>query len=287
MTNQSVNDSDGRVTQVAGDYNHNQVININKGLCVEEVNMLAKLFLKENFPILKEEAMEVARNNVDLFLKELEIKIEQKINQIMVDALKSPDVQNSLNDAVIGAAKRGLAANVDILSSLVIERICSDSEDYISMVAAESIQVVSRLTREQIGFLTLVWFFNNTLISSAKGLPEITPFAYQILELAEPSFDISESKKAFLEYAGCGRILNIVSNSPYTVWKQSYKFLENVTDDELKENINNNFHVLKVLADAYSKTKVYEITLSPIGQMIAATNFASIDPDINYSNWIN
>lgn len=67
MTEQNVNRSEN-VVQVAGNV---EVKNI-YGLAVHEVKELANIFMRENFPVLREEAIAAAQANVQRFLGEFE-----------------------------------------------------------------------------------------------------------------------------------------------------------------------------------------------------------------------
>ena len=61
---------------VKGDGN---TVNINKGLGVEDVYQLALKLFTDNFPILQQQAIDVVNNRIDVFLKNIEIKIVKPI----------------------------------------------------------------------------------------------------------------------------------------------------------------------------------------------------------------
>lgn len=282
MTEQNVNRSEN-VVQVAG----NVEINNRYGLAVHEVKELAQIFMRENFPVLREEAIAAAQANVQRFLVEFEHKLAQSIGCIDPNKFRDPDVQSSLNDAILETAKKGTRSNSDLLAELVIERLNSASSDYVSLVVSEAIKVVPRLTPEQIGFLTLALFMTSTKITSVKSLNDLQPFASVVLLASQNSFGISESQKSHLSYAGCATMLQFMSNSAHSIWKANYDFLKDIPDEELKTTIEKDFPELHTLAKAFDDTKLGQITLTSVGKVIGLANLAKFVPGLEYKNWLS
>lgn len=282
MTEQNVNRSEN-VVQVAG----NVEINNRYGLAVHEVKELTKIFMRENFPVLRAEAIAAAQANVQQFLHEFEGKLAQNIGRIDPNRLKDPDIQSSINDAVLETAKKGHRSNSDILADLVIERLNIRTNDYVSLVVSEAIKVVPRLTPEQIGFMTLVLFMNSTKVTTAASLADILPLASAVLETSQNSFGLSESQKSHLEFAGCASILQLLSNSAYSIWKANYDFLKDIPDEELKKTIERDFPVLHQLAKAFDDNKLGQISLTSVGKVIGLANLSKRVPGLEYANWLN
>jgi hypothetical protein len=281
MTEQNVNRSEN-VVQVAG----NVEINNRYGLAVHEVKELAHIFMRENFPVLREEAIAAAQANVQRFLGEFEHKLAQNVGRIDPNKFRDPDVQSSLNDAVLETAKKGNRSNSDLLAELVIERLNSASNDYVSLVVSEAIKVVPRLTPEQIGFLTLVLFMTSTKLNSAKSLNDFQPLASVVLLASRNSFGISESQKSHLAYTGCATMLQFMSNSAYSIWKANYDFLKDIADEELKKTIEKDLPVLHTLAKAFDDNQLGQITLTSVGKVIGLANLAKHIPGLEYKNWL-
>lgn len=282
MTEQSINRSEN-VLQVAG----NVEINNRYGLSVHEVRELTQIFMRENFPVLRAEAIAAAQANVETFLRQFEEKIAQNIEGIDPNKFKDPDIQSSLNDAVLEAAKKGHRSNPDLLVELVTERLNIGTNDYVSLVVSEAIKIVSRLTPEQIGFLTLALFLTSTKVTSASSLNDLIPLATTVLQASQHSFGLSESKKSHLEFAGCAKVLQLVSNSAYAIWKANYDFLKDVPDEELKNMIEKDFPVLHQLAKAFDENQLGQITLTSVGKAIGLANLSKYVPGLQYSNWLN
>lgn len=282
MTDQNVNRSEN-VLQVAGDVE----INNRYGLSVHEVRELTQIFMRENFPVLRAEAIAAAQANVETFLRQLEEKIAKNIGRIDPNKFKDPDIQSSLNDAVIEAAKKGDRSNSDLLAEFVTERLNSSTDDYVSLVVAEAIKVVSRLTPEQIGFLTLALFLTSTKVTSATSLNDLVPLAEMVLQASQHSFGLSESKKSHLEFVGCAKVLQLVSSSVYAIWKSNYDFLKDVPEEELKKTIKQEFPVLHQLAKVFDDNQLGQVTLTSVGKVIGLANLSKYFPGLEYSNWLN
>ena len=113
-------------------------VTVNVGLVVAEVETLTKLFLKENFPKLRQDAMEAVRENVQQFMSKFEAQLGKRFSEVDVAKFRDPDVQFSLNEAVLETAKRGDAANIDLLVTLVLERVAKDGGGTLSRAVPTS-----------------------------------------------------------------------------------------------------------------------------------------------------
>lgn len=282
MTDQKVNRSEN-VVQIAG----NAEINNQYGLTVNEVRELTGMFMRENFPVLRAEAINAAQVNVNHFLLQFEQKIAQSIGNIDPTRFKDPDIQSSLNDAVIETAKKGSRSNPEILVELVTERLNLRTNDYVSLVVSEAIRVVPRLTPEQIAFLTLVLFLKKTKHDTAKSFNDFLPLASIVLEVSRCSFGLSDSKKSHLEFTGCVKVNGLLSVSIYEIWKANYGFIKEIPDEELKNTIELDYPILHELAKAFSENKLEEMTISSVGQVIAIANLSKRMPGLDFANWVN
>lgn len=282
MTKQSVSDS-RNVVQVAGDATVN-----NYGLALQEVRELAMLFLKENFPQLRAEAMTAAENNTSKFLKDFEVRLLAKIEDTDAAKFKDPDVQASLNDAIMAAARKGDKSNQEILIDLVLERVSTKTDDLVSLVAAEAIKVAPRLTKEQILFLSLVLAHHNFKLIGATSLKQIDTKLQPIVNMIKPVIaGFSDSNKAHLAYASCMSINQITSNTPYAIWNHNNDFLKDIPEEALKMEIQTSYPALDALAKSYIDNKLGQITLTSVGIIIALANIQKAIGKLQYSNWLN
>ena len=284
MTKQTTNESEN-IVQIAG----NATVN-NYGLTLNEVKELTTLFMKENFPVLRAEAVAAANENINIFLKGFEEKLAQKHLQIDPSKFRDPDIQSSLNDAVLAAAKKGVKANPDLLADLLLERLNSNQDDFVSLVASEAIKIVPTLTRNQVLFLSHVVFQHNFKITSAvllDQLDQLEQFASPILALVRPSLGISEINKSHLQYSGCIGINHIIGNSMINILKVNYKFLKDADDQTITESLERDYPSLNEFKSAYEKDNISHIQLTSVGIIIGLANISRIIGPLHYPNWIN
>ncbi len=77
------------------------------GPSVSEVRELCILYLRDDFPQLKEEARRAAEEHVRAFATTLENRLANDVTSIVLEKFKEPDVQAALNDAVQASARKG------------------------------------------------------------------------------------------------------------------------------------------------------------------------------------
>lgn len=256
----------------------------NYGVSINEVKELVEIFMKENLPKLREEAKQEANNNVQIFIDQLQDSLSKSLSKVNPNKFADPDIQSSLNDAVLEVAKKGKKIEVELLSKLLIERVSEGSSDYISLVASEAIKVLGKLTPEQINFLTLVVFMRYTVINGITSLEGLIPLGNEVLSLVG-NIELSVNQRTHLEYAGCAKVSDFMTNKAATIWKNSYGFLKDVPENEIEEKINK-LPVLKQLTDLFDKNQLGQISLTSVGQLIGLINLSRKVQDLNYSNWI-
>lgn len=285
MTKQNATCSES-VLQVAG----NLEVNNHYGLAVHEVKELANLFMRENFPTLRAEAIATAQANVKKFLYAFEQKMTQKHERIDPDKLRDPDIQSSLNDAVLEVAKRGERSNTEILLELIFERLKTEPSDFVSLVASEAIKIVPRLMPEQIGFLTLIVFLKYMTICSVNSLDDLLPHAEKVLEVSHQSLEFSKSHMSHLEFVGCASILDQKFSSACNILKNNYYCLYDFPDDKFKKTIEEDYPALHILTKAFDDNHLNDVSLTSVGQMIGLVSLSNKLQglhELQYSFWIN
>lgn len=262
------------------------LITQNVGLQFSEVKEIFHLLLNQNFPKLREIASQTAMQNIDNYLAEFEQKFAQSFDRIDVEKIKDPDVQFSFNEVVEASARKGDKIDSDVLSELIIERISKKTNNFISIVSSEAIKVVSKITSEQINFLTLVHYLKSIVFSDYSNLGQLEQPASLMIKLTENSFNISESNKKYLQFTGTLTSINITPDDYRKTTKNNYPFLKEIPDNQLDILIERDAPSYKKLMDIYKSNKIHRITLTTVGEMIALANFKRIMPEIEYSIWI-
>ncbi|EGY02537.1 hypothetical protein AZA_32389 [Nitrospirillum viridazoti Y2] len=257
-------------------------IHYHTGLSISDVREICTLYLRDNFPRLQESARQIAEENVWQFGEGLEKRLSEKISTILLEKLAEPDVQASINDAVIIAARKGQAANTDILVELIIDRIKSDSSPFYDIVISEAISVAGKLTKEQISFLTAIFCARDlSLTASAIELEEL--FSY-IGPLVEDGLTISMPKKLHTNYLGLTVFSQTFSIDIYhQLATGNYRHLG--YGGAFKEGIQANIPSFFKFIDQFSTNFLTNWALTGVGQAIVSANFSRLGDKLDIADW--
>ncbi|MDN7525042.1 hypothetical protein QZM97_19550 [Burkholderia orbicola] len=257
------------------------------GLSVAEVRELCALFLRSNFPELREEAKRTAEQHVRDFASTLEQKLIHEAASIVLDKFREPDVQAAVNDAVQASARKGTAANPQVLSSLIAERVSTQSTDYKDTVLSEAVTVVPKLTAPQIALISFYHFVTSVTVNGLPSAAGLEAFARPIVNSTKTGFDLSISQKQHIQYAGACSINAVVSGDIYeAVRANTYAYFgyENVAS--FKEGLSKLAPSYLLLLDQFTKENLFTINLTSVGQAIAIANLSAILGKLDYSIWL-
>ncbi len=161
--------------QINGNNSTNQqaekIIN-NYGMSYSDVKEIALEVFRNNFLQLSKEANDevIARANqlIEDFLQKLQKENIQGINEC-----KNPDFQYVFYEAGKSYARSGEKNQEALLVNLLVERTKQTSRSILQIVLDESIQVVQKLTQEQINILSVLFLLNYTRIVNPSSLNDI------------------------------------------------------------------------------------------------------------------
>ncbi|MDP5147778.1 hypothetical protein ORI98_15155 [Shewanella sp. ULN5] len=263
-------------------------VTVNNGLSVAEVKELCLLFLKDNFPALREEAIREAEGNVREFAQELEQKIVQNAQFITLEKFKDPDVQAAINDAVQSSARRGKKANTSVLVDLISERASVSSSDFKDIVLSEAVNVVPKLTREQISYLSFIHYMTHCGRNGLQHVSQLEPFSIMALNAVSAGFGLSDSQKRHIQFAGTCSIMSMMHIDIYDGWINSlFKSLGYTDKEKFKSDVAQFSPSTKKLLEEFDKdSKGGQVTLTSVGQAIAIANLSKSLGRLDYSIWI-
>ena len=274
---------EGTGIQAGGDIKITQ----NIGPSVADVREICLLVFRENFPVLQAEAMKTAENNVRKFTATLESKIIEKSKQVVLEKFAAPDVQAAINDAVKASARKGEKSNPSILVDLIAERVSVSTNDYKDMVISEALTVVPKLTKQQISYLSFIQYMTRTSIERLSQISDLEPHSRGALSVVSAGFDLSESQKRHMEYAGACSMLSMMSIDIYGGWMKGYKHLGYTDLNKFKNDLATFAPSSKTLLDAFEKDiKDGQVTLTSVGQAIAIANLSTKLGKMDYSIWL-
>lgn len=257
------------------------------GLSVAEVRELCALFLRNNFPELREEARRAAEQHVRDFASALEQKLVSEAASIMLDKFREPDVQAAVNDAVQASARKGSAANPHVLTSLIAERVSKQSTDYKDIVLSEAVTVVPRLTAAHIALISFHHFVTSVTVNGLPSVAGLEVYARPILHATRAGFDLSISQKQHIQYAGACSINSILGGDIYDAVRTSgYAYFGYASAADFKEALSKQAPSYVALLDQFSKENLFTINLTSVGQAIAVANLSTILGKLDYSIWL-
>lgn len=281
--NQTV-ESNGTAIQAGGNVSVTQ----NMGLSVAEVKELCLLFLRDNFPSLREEAIRAAEGNVQKFAASLEREIVEKSSKIVLEKFTDPDVQAAINDAVQASARKGEKANPSVLVDLIVERASASTNDFKDIVISEAVTVVPKITKSQIAYLSFVHFMTSVGVQGLQHLSHLEPYSQRALVAVSSGFNLSESQKRHIQYAGTCSIASMMSLDIYDGWMtQLYKYFGYTDLEKFKTDLATFSPSSKILLDKFDEdAKDGQVTLTSVGQAIAIANLSTTLGKIDYSIWL-
>lgn len=257
------------------------------GPSVTEIRELCSLFLRDNFPKLREEARQTAEAHVRKFAQELETTLTDNIHRLIVDKFSDPDVQATINDAVQATARKGDSANSDLLALLIMNRVSADCDSFKEIVFAEAVKVAPKLTREQIAFLALVLCVYTFQFNVATP-EELERYSKICLEFCAPAFGLSESKRQHLQYTG---VASVAGRGSVVAKREMYGNMASKYADrgwgDFRFVVTQRVPSLAILIEEYSKNNCDGVEVTSVGMAVAVAYFSQYLGPLDFSMWIN
>lgn len=260
-------------------------INIH-GMSVSEVRELCILFLRDNFPQLREEARRTAEEQVRAFATTLENRLANEAATIALEKFREPDVQAAINDAVQASARKGNAANPEILSTLIAERVAKQTNSFKDVVLSEAVHVVPRLTGPQIALLSFVHAVRSMVYQGLPSVASLERVGQIALQFSSAAFGLSESQKQHLQYAGAASVNNILGGDVFDIQSQEYKYFGIAGGAPFKEALAINAPSYLQLLEQFAKDNLFAVNLTSVGQAIALANISKYVGRLDYTIWL-
>ncbi|RAH34022.1 LPO_1073/Vpar_1526 family protein [Pantoea agglomerans] len=167
------------------------------GNTTSEVILLCELVVSKQMSALRDEAMGVAMSRARQFGEEVAESIASNIDERIIDKLRDPDVQFSINQAVTQVARKGIGTKSDLLKELIVSKLKNEEEDQ-DLIIDHAIDITQRLTTSEIKFLALIIYFRLVdKFYSDENLKEIIISGQDSLKY--PKLTVEHCKKIFTE----------------------------------------------------------------------------------------
>lgn len=232
--------------QKAGNNSINVQVN-NHGLSLSETQQLVKqeveyrinTILQDNLIKLQEEARVCANTRANeltqMFFDKL-LKLPQEITEQVLDKLKTPSVQMSIFEAQKGYIKSGKTEKLELLSSLLRDKISTEHETLKNILIDEALEVIPKLNKAHIDFLTCMVYLSAT-DSKANNWQSFTTSILNFIVDLYQEIHISSNDISFLSQLRCLEINQIQNRLDlYDLLKEKYKGLFSAGLDE--KNLN-------------------------------------------------
>lgn len=154
--------------QIGGNVNY-------AGLSYRDVKDICVDLMKENYPILREEARQISMQYVEEFGGKLFERIQKEDSKITQEKLKDPDVQAAITTSVIHVARMTGKSHQDILCELLAEKI-KNNEDEKNLTLNDAIEVMTKISKNQVLFLVLIHCLRSVYkITNENGIIKLHP----------------------------------------------------------------------------------------------------------------
>lgn len=251
------------ITQVAkkgalGNTFVGEVHNHNEGITPLEASELAINLFMENFPKLQAEAYELVNERANEFADAVIKKLEE--NGITnFSAFKDPDMQYVLFESQKNYARFGSKDLLEILSSIITERVMRNEEDIILKATIDKASsIASMLTPDQLDLLSLMFTCTEVKYGDIKDIESLER------KLVYLSSVFSKANRKDIPYLKMMECLDLKLPNVIKIQSEAYGFNENDVEKicpELVKSLRNDYGVSYVgiilgIVNAHNKTNM-------------------------------
>lgn len=219
--------NDKKLKQEGGDNSTNlqgQNVVINNGITYADARDIATDVFRSNFIQLSTEAAEVAKQRaehlVDEFLKKIETEKPEALQKI-----SDPDMQYALFTAQKEFARSGEKEMESMLVSILSERIEEDSQSFKKIVLNEALEIVPKLTKQQLDTLTIVFIIQETIHRGIVDKEKLTNYLNSMFLPFISNLTKEKSCYKHLEYTGCCGTIGIPDDKLAKFFLNNYRGL--------------------------------------------------------------
>ncbi len=182
-----------------------QIITINQGLSYSDVKEIADGIFKSNFMELSEKAANIAQERVDELVDKFLDGLKNR-NPETLQNMEDPAMQYALFTAQKEYAKSGDKDLGDILVDILVDRAALSERSLKQIVLDESLDVVSKLTDNQLDTLTIIFLLKHTINNDLDSLEKLDEYLNINIKPFVSGLSKENSLFQHLEYCGCSTI---------------------------------------------------------------------------------
>jgi len=165
--------TNNKQTQKSGAHSTNvQVDTVNNyGISYVDVREIALQTFKDNFYELSESAKKIALERAEELISSFLDKLEKE-SPSLINKIQEPDIQYAVINAQKQYARSGGPDTLELLSDLLKYRFQAEEGSLKGIVLNESIEVMPKLTTNQIKLITALFLVKNCKLTKARYLIE-------------------------------------------------------------------------------------------------------------------
>lgn len=281
---QSVGDNSSAI-QVTGDAHF--------GNTTTEVIAICQLIIKSEMSSLRQDAYALVEERAQEFGNQVAAKLSKDVDEQLRAKLADPDIQYTLNQAVVQVARKGFDAKSELLKELIVSKFKATEEEE-NLLLDHALDTTQRLATSEIKLLALIYYFRYchktvggvnilTVVQSNADHPsdpQLTlNFCRDVFLRVYQSFDIDYKRivstlesinpvnRQMLGIKGCIGLDNQYEKGYIKLFEERTG-LEIPSEDFFREN----FASLSSMLDRFSINKITDLdhyVLTPIGNIIA------------------
>jgi len=177
-------------------------VEVSVGLSYSDVKQLSLDIYKNNFIELSQRAADIAFSRVEELTNDLIEKL-RKDTAVNIQKIDDPDIQHAIFTAQKGYARSGEDEMKKTLNNILIERIKLNGQPLLQIVLNEAIEVVPKLTRQQLDILSFVFITSQTKNPNVRNIEDFRTYIKIFYLPFLSSLSAKHSVYQHLEYTGC------------------------------------------------------------------------------------
>lgn len=270
------------------------VTNNYEGKSYDEIKAISLDVFKENFYKLSEQAQGKVNERAEILIDRIldKLKILELTEEKLSQKISNPDVQYALINAQKQYARSGEDSSLEMLTELLVQRFSANEDSLKKIVINEAIEVMTKITPDQINNLTLLFLVKSCKLANVNILFDL------IYELYEKFGNYTEKSIDFYEHL---QYTGLLTNDIFTTNHQPLGYLMSKDyPEDLDKHVANvvykdlDMKVREVFDDrsyyvfkSWNESKIQDYSLTSVGKVIAISNFNNLfNAKLNLSIWI-
>ena len=260
--------------------------NVYIGLSYDDVKQIFFDLFNANFPKLQEVASIEIQKRINFLWQEILKELEKNKNAIDINKFSDPNIQFELAQISTNAARYGNKKNYNLLAKLLTKQLDKNCEDFNEQIAGECLNLVPKLTYNQINLLVLFSICEDFGLSKDNNeKDDDLPFIVEsdlnkYIDFIKPLENIDIGNISFLQTVNCIRrhsfvIMGYVPNFIRSIPKFNNMMSKDISNFCEANNLDN----IKLILNLSEKFLNY-FELTEIGKFIAGTKILNLEENI-------